>query len=487
MSHINDVPSSHDDSPHSCHTIVTKEVLQKIALEKQKISGICLNQQSLSFDGFIAALQHVHEKDAWFNIHFDQLLHSCEELIDALDRSREIIDDIRKESSQLEEVYQEELVQLRDDLIKEEEENNHLMESNKDLTASCQMMEETQEELVMKLEDTQSTMISQQREHQRLKESYDELIARYQEMEKSHHELVKEMKDSEAKLTSEQDELVKKVNTLESSWKISHTDIKVSGVELGRGGWGVVYVGQFRGQKVAVKQIHELTKSTQYLALLHREVTTMSQLRHPNLLQFIGAVLDDPSGYPMIITEVMDTSLRKAYENKELTPDPSCRPVILSILHDVAVGLNYLHCLPDPIIHRDVSSANVLLESKGPGKWKTKVSDFGSANLVQNAVTKAPGAVVYSAPEAHQTVATVYKEQTTKMDSFSYGVLFCEVLACNFPSIETFPDFLKQVKASLPQSLLNVIVSCIEEDPDIRPSMQQILQVLDLAELLLKI
>uniref|UniRef100_A0A1X7V499 Protein kinase domain-containing protein n=1 Tax=Amphimedon queenslandica TaxID=400682 RepID=A0A1X7V499_AMPQE len=178
----------------------------------------------------------------------------------------------------------------------------------------------------------------------------------------------------------------------------------------------------------------------------------------------------------------MDTSLRKAYENKELTPDPSCRPVILSIMHDVAVGLDYLHCLPDPIIHRDVSSANVLLEPKGPGKWKTKISDFGSANLVQDAVTKAPGAVLYSAPEAHQTVATAYKKQTTKMDSFSYGVLFCEVLACNFPSIETFPDLLEQVKASSPQSLLDVIVSCIEEDPDKRPSMQQILQVLDLDE-----
>ena len=70
----------------------------------------------------------------------------------------------------------------------------------------------------------------------------------------------------------------------------------------------------------------------------------------------------------MIITEVMDTSLRKTYESKELTPGPSYRPVILSIMRDVAVGLNYLHCLPVPVIHRDVSSANVLLESKGHKK-----------------------------------------------------------------------------------------------------------------------
>ena len=52
-------------------------------------------------------------------------------------------------------------------------------------------------------------------------------------------------------------------------------------------------------------------------------------------------------------------------------------------MRDVAVGLNYLHCLPVPVIHRDVSSANVLLESKGHKKWKTKLSDFGSANLAE--------------------------------------------------------------------------------------------------------
>ena len=81
-------------------------------------------------------------------------------------------------------------------------------------------------------------------------------------------------------------------------------------------------------------------------------------------------------------------------KTRQLTPDQ--QPLILSIMRDVAVGLNYLHCLPDPIIHRDVSSANVLLESKGPGKWKTKISDFGSAKMARSATTRGPGAEVYS-------------------------------------------------------------------------------------------
>ena len=155
--------------------------------------------------------------------------------------------------------------------------------------------------------------------------------------------------------------------------------------------------------------------------MLNREINTMAQLHHPNLLQFIGAVLDHPSGSPMIITEIMDISLRGAYEKKQLSPVPVS--ICLSIMRDVAVGLNYLHCLPDPIIHHDVSSANVLLESKGPKKWKTKISDFGSAKFARSAVTKAPGATVYSAPEALQSVTIVNKKkQTTKMDIFSYGI-----------------------------------------------------------------
>ena len=289
-----------------------------------------------------------------------------------------------------------------------------------------------------------------------------------------------ELKNSKKKMNSMEAEMKQILEATENSWKISHTDITLSENELGRGGWGVVWIGEFRGQKVAVKQLHDEI-NRHYRKLLDREIQTMARLRHPNLLQFIGAVFDDPSGYPMIITEVMDTSLRKAYESKELTPDPSCRPVILSILHDVAVGLNYLHCLPDPIIHRDVSSANVLLESKGPGKWKTKISDFGSANAVQSAVTKAPGALVYSAPESYQGISTLKRnkrKQTIKMDSFSFGILFCEVLTCSFPEDDdTFDSLLEEVKNSS-SNHHSLIVRCIDGEPDVRPTMSQIIEEL---------
>ena len=345
---------------------------------------------------------------------------------------------------------------------------------------------------IIKLED-KNRLLLQELEHERneneeikcrLEDKKQQLEAKFSTLERTMNSVQSELQAHVAKLSLENvelkdqmEQLRDKLAAIEDSWKIRHTEISLSKNELGRGAWGVIWIGEFRGQRVAVKQMHELIMSEDYLELLHREINTMSQLRHPNLLQFIGAVLDHPSGDPLIITEVMDTSLRKAYNNKELTPDPSCRPVILSIMRDVAVGLNYLHCLPDPIIHRDVSSANVLLESKGPQKWKTKISDFGSAKIARTAVSEAPGAAVYSAPESHQSVAQKKKKtQTPKMDSFSYGVLLCEVMSCKLPNIEIFNDLLQ---ASSPKLIHELIVSCINEEPDERPTMSQIIEQLD--------
>ena len=261
------------------------------------------------------------------------------------------------------------------------------------------------------------------------------------------------------------------------SWKVSHNEVTLTDDELGRGAWGVIWVGIYREQKVAVKQMHHVIISEDNLKLLDREINTMAQLRHPNLLQFIGAVLDDPSGNPMIITEIMDTSLRGAYESKQLTPNTTCEPVILTIMRDVAVGLNYLHCLPDPIIHRDISSANVLLESKGPNKWKTKISDFGSANKARQAITSARGSLVYSAPESK--IAEINTTLTTKMDVYSYGILFCEILTCRFPDPSIFNEMCQQIFSQNP-SIHRIILTCIKAKPSVRPTIKQVIEHLDI-------
>ena len=68
---------------------------------------------------------------------------------------------------------------------------------------------------------------------------------------------------------------------------------------------------------------------------------------------------------------------------------------------DVACGLNYLHLIqPDPIVHRDISSANVLLEDLTHRIRRAKLTDYGSVNVVCQLHTQNPVSPAYSAPEA---------------------------------------------------------------------------------------
>ena len=261
----------------------------------------------------------------------------------------------------------------------------------------------------------------------------------------------------------------------EQNWKVPHEDVTFT-KELGRGAWGAVRVGVFREQRVAVKQLHMTIAGEHSLAVLNREINTVSKLHHPNLLLFIGAVLDHPSGHPLIITEIMDTSLRQAYEKGQLTDNKGIK---LSVLRDTAAGLNYLHCHPDEIIHRDVSSANVLLESRGPNKWRAKLSDFGSANAAPKAFTQGMGTLVYSAPESIPDILGAKKQHlTTKMDVFSYGVLLCEVLTGSFPDAELFQTMLRSISRSSPP-IGQLVQDCINRNPKGRPTMKQVIQKID--------
>ena len=502
---------------------MTKESLCKLQQEKPQLLQDIITQQPHSFEGMIAVHQQMHTDITWYNANFDLIIQSCEELLDHLESKKESVNKVREELCQMQEVHKEDKEKLQQvtkhynqlqkqhDSLTESHDNlttthHQLQTSHNNLMTTQRQLQKSHDSLVTSLQQKNAEISQLQKSFKTLTTSNHQLQIAHDNLAASNHEkeeellylqetyqqLVQRFEQTQVELSTKQEEvtiLQKKVTETENSWKISHKDIGETKTELGRGGWAEVTIGKFRGRNVAIKRLYKVLieqkeQNEHYLDLLHREINTMSQLRHPNLLQFIGAVLDHPSGNPMIITEVMDTSLRKAYESKELTPDPSCRPVILSIMRDVAVGLNYLHCLPDPIIHRDVSSANVLLESKGPRKWKTKISDFGSAKFARAAVTKAPGAFVYSAPESLQTVTAVAtlhnkKEQTTKMDSFSYGVLLCEMVTCQFPSVESFGSLLQQVKMSSPKLLHELIVSCINEEPGRRPTMLQIIEKLD--------
>ena len=91
------------------------------------------------------------------------------------------------------------------------------------------------------------------------------------------------------------------------------------------------------------------------------------QYQHQNIVTFLGTTLKDPS---VILMELMDSSLRSAYEESKIEDHQ-----VVGILYDIASALHFLHTRPDPVIHRDVSSANVLLKAHYNGSgwpnWET--------------------------------------------------------------------------------------------------------------------
>jgi len=257
-------------------------------------------------------------------------------------------------------------------------------------------------------------------------------------------------------------------------WRVSPEEIQVNNEELGRGAWGCVTRGTFRGQHVAVKKVHSYILKPHTVNRIHREISTMAQVRHPNLVLFIAAVLDDRTG-PMIITEILDTNLRTAYEENQL----GCNK--LHIFQNVASALNYLHLHREPIIHRDVSTANVLLEAVANNVWKAKLSDFGSANLVRFATTPAEGAIIYTAPEAfpqHPDSPTPPPPQTPKIDVYSYGVLVGEVVTQELPDPDKLQEMVQQVRRQWPQ-IHPLVAAAIKYRPDDRPTMAYILEELE--------
>ena len=190
-------------------------------------------------------------------------------------------------------------------------------------------------------------------------------------------------------------------------WIISCNEVQVTDRRLGSGGWGTVYEGRYCGCDVAVKQIHEDFASAHRLKMFQREIDMASKCRHPCLLQFIGAIIDEDC--PLLVTELMETSLRRLLNQRSL----SIREVSIISL-DVARALNYLHRKrPVPMIHRDINCANVLLWRQAGRKtgiqevqWRGKVSDYGTAKFVEQVMTQTPGCLAYSAPEARTTTQT---------------------------------------------------------------------------------
>ena len=247
------------------------------------------------------------------------------------------------------------------------------------------------------------------------------------------------------------------------SWEVKGDELEVTEEELGCGGWAKVKVAKL---KVAAKCLHEQLIYDYHRHLFRREMDIAARVSHPNLLRFLGARLE---GGMAILTEFMPTSLR-ALVNRRPRQHLSLEHII-SIAIDVACALNYLHHMtPDPIIHRDLSSANVLLQPTPNGGWLAKVSDYGTANFQSRLQTENPGSPVYTAPESRDPAL-----QTPKMDIYSFGVLLVEMCTCEFPAPERRAELIQSIR--YPQ-LVDLITQCLNEDPDRRPTAALLVDLL---------
>ena len=353
-----------------------------------------------------------------------------------------------------------------------------LQERERELEEKEQVRTRLQQQLESRERESQEREQQLQREIERAQEQVQEKnqILRQQERESREREQqlqtqlqqeVQQVQNLQQQLQQNQRQYQERVTRLqqqiqeaESSWVVNRGEITITEVVLGKGGWGEVKVAHFRGLKVAAKCLHEVIISPYNISAFTREMNIASKIRHPNLLQFIGATTE---GNPIILTELMPTSLRKELETGGLA-----YPAILSISLDVAFALNYLHLFkPHPILHRDVSSANVLLQLIGHG-WRAKLSDYGSANLQPLSRTNNPGNPVYSAPESFNP-----REHSPAMDVFSYGVLLIEMVVCQFPEKEKRKDHIDAINR---QSMKNLIERCLIENYRQRPTMSDIIK-----------
>ena len=218
---------------------------------------------------------------------------------------------------------------------------------------------------------------------------------------------------------------------------------------IGSGAYGRILEAKWEGTSVAVKEIHSLLKNVasdaefrSFKEKFLQECERSRQLRHPNIVQFLGIYWPvDPEAVwarrlPSLVMERLDCSLDK------LLKDNSYIPAItkLSIVIDVSLGLRYLHSrLPQPIIHRDLSSNNVLISKRMEGK----IGDLGTARFINpdklSKMTRAPGTLDFMPPEALASNCQYGKE----IDVFSFGCVMLHTFShCDWPTplTSTYPD-----------------------------------------------
>lgn len=194
-----------------------------------------------------------------------------------------------------------------------------------------------------------------------------------------------------------------------------------------------MYKAEWNGLTCVVKKFHSNIFPDEHAVTwkqLEREIELLQQIRHPNIVLLLGFVSDSVTKIPSIVMELLDRNLTTLLDKNDVLPFDA--QVI--ILHDVSVGLSFLHECKDPIVHRDLSSNNILLTSH----LKAKISDLGLAKHVQSPELQTGswtgfGTLLYMPPEV---VGSVPPQISPKTDVFSFGVIMLQVGTGKYPEVQ---------------------------------------------------
>eukprot|EP00698_Gefionella_okellyi_P014722 TRINITY_DN4091_c0_g1_i1.p1 TRINITY_DN4091_c0_g1~~TRINITY_DN4091_c0_g1_i1.p1 ORF type:complete len:1166 (+),score=236.56 TRINITY_DN4091_c0_g1_i1:511-3498(+) len=260
------------------------------------------------------------------------------------------------------------------------------------------------------------------------------------------------------------------------SWEIPYEHLEMSKF-LGRGAYGDVWKGNLWGTEVACKMLLKSDKAVK--DDFEAEVTTLSRMRHPNVVLFIGATLTKLC----IVTEFV--SRGSLFDILREDPDAITAQIAMKLIIGIAKGMNYLHQQRPPIIHRDLKTPNVLVDVN----WEAKIADFGLAKIKQATFAQTMcGSPPWMAPEV--VSGGGYGEAA---DTYSWGVMLWElatkrlpyehlmpvqVLAAKLGALKVTP-FHEDMDPATPAFIRDLIRDCTERDPAVRPSFKQILLRLD--------
>ena len=266
--------------------------------------------------------------------------------------------------------------------------------------------------------------------------------------------------------------------------------------EIGKGAFGVVFKGTFDRNPVAIKELSSDLNhvSGEVFREFQGEIYAQCLLDHPNCVKLYGVTANPPR---MILEFISGGDLYHFLHPKVGNPptqDTLSWERRYNIALDIAKGLYHMQSLNPPIVHRDLRSPNIFLTPEG----KALIGDFGLSRLVNTEIAGVLGTWQWCAPECIDSKDS--SGYDCRADIYSFGIVLWELASLDYPFEEyaSNPLYFQNkcfklqelkraiidyglrptIPSSTPPEFTDLILSCWEGDPEMRPSPLEILRTL---------